>query len=353
MESIRFTDEDITLFLKKQIEATGDFKVDDSPDRFVRMVTDTDEEGEIKTLTDTSGVPHPVAIFGTVSPDAIIINPLAEGSSDSSKQTWWYATCNACLASMVYKLMQHLITESEKATAVKPKKGEKAVAINTAVVELASSAAMDIDGKTSKELASIVGKDLNSFFGIHYDKSTKTSRVKCTILNEAQRKAHSTVRVKTWRALENLLYAILGTKDMSEFEYKATLMEVPVFESYSHVQLKVLEKLAAHAGLIGKKIKELGSLSSCIKYIPQYHNRAKWQISSPVADTEPEKTAPWQRAAPSTRPVPPIAPRPQMDWTIQPLNATTYPSPVQTAPAPMQTTGPNLTPGAIWARNRY
>lgn len=296
MEVTSFSDNDIAKFLAQQLEATGDFKVDDSPEKFIRMIVDGEEQ-EAKTLTDSNNVPRKIATFGTVSPDAIIINPLAEGSD--TKQSWWYATLNACLAGNIYKIMAYLVESSEKAN-VKPKKGEKELPINTAVVELVGTAAKDIDNKTLQELKSIIGKDLNSFLGIYYDKSTKTSKLKCIIMTEAQRKAHSSVRAKTWKALEHLLLAILGTTAENfekDYSYKATIPTVPIFESYTHVHFKVLKQIAPHVKLIGREIKNLGSLESHIKYLKQYHERARWQVSSPVSDQPTTSVAPWQRGA--------------------------------------------------------
>lgn len=309
MANIQFTDEDISTFLKNQLEATGLFKVDNSPDKFIRMVIDGKEQ-EVSTINDSNGVAHPLAIYGSKNGDAVIINPLAEGEAGKATQSWWYKTLNTSLAKVLKDILTYLIKEvvDEDGDAKAPaKKNSKAAIKKTLDLKAMKyvTNTQDIDAKTLKELNSIVLAELTTFFGIFYRKDLKASELKCTVFSDARKKGHSTVRTKTWKVLESMILAILGVKDIKEFDTPAASVGAPVFDSYTHAFVKVLAALKEPAELVGISIKNINELQSSVNYIPQYHARAKWCVTVEPTDakTEPKKGGIAPFKAPSLVPI--------------------------------------------------
>lgn len=310
MSNIQFTDEDISTFLKNQLEATGLFKVDNSPDKFIRMVIDGKEE-DVSTINDSKGVAHPLAIYGSKNGDAVIINPLAEGESGKATQSWWYKTLNTTLAKTLKDILVYLINEVVADDPVKntnaKKKDKNLKKLDLKAMKYLSNTT-DIDAKTLKELNSIIASDLTSFFGIFYNKTAKSSELKCTVFSETRRKGHSSIRTKTWKVLESLILAVLNVKSIDEFTTAATTSGAPVFDSYTHTFVKVLAALQEPAELAGIAIRNVNELQSSINYIPQYHARAKWclTVEPKAADEKSNGQAPFK--APKLTPITSVAP---------------------------------------------
>ena len=279
MAEVQFTDADISAFLTGLIELGGIYTVDDSPDKYIRKKSD----GKPETITiDKRNMP--LAVFGTKATDALIINPFAEGETDTEKHTWFYATRNMTLAAHIVALVTKILEVG--AAAQKKAKDEKEPE-NMATVRLISKHVLDVDEKMVKEFKTI-SKELTNFFTIYYNKSTKQGEVSCLIFKQAQRKPFTSVRVKTWDVLEGIMEDILGTKDLSDFNYRPTVIGAPYFECFANILVKMYETINDKLVIIDKQIPNelLGSLRSHLKYFPQYCGRAQW-CSSPTPIIQP------------------------------------------------------------------
>lgn len=295
------TDQDVTNFLTAIIEVGGINKVDNSPDKYIRR---PQADNKIATLT-IENTSHPLAIYGTKAADALIINPFSEGDADNAKKAWFYASRNVVLGSNIIKLMNYLLrigaeahTKADKAPKAEPKapakKGKKVVVEETPQVEvdndvpllamkLLEDDVLDIDSKMLKEFESLA-KELKDFIVIHYNKTTRQGEVSCLIFNQARRKQFSSIRTKTWTVLENLMRKLLGTDDMTTLAEPATIVGVPVLETFTKIFVKIYKKLEEPLKLVGIELPTLGELESHIKYLAQYYTKARWCVSNPAAN---------------------------------------------------------------------
>ena len=76
--NVQVTESDVSACLKALIELGNVNTVDDSPDKFIRS-----KNGDVVTLQVENNVSRPLAIFGTRSADALVVNPFSEGDSES------------------------------------------------------------------------------------------------------------------------------------------------------------------------------------------------------------------------------------------------------------------------------
>lgn len=274
-----FTDADISLFLKLVIELGGGNIVDDSPDKYVRLAS----TGKLETLT-VEGRAMPLAIYGTRATDAIIINPFAEGESDSSKNMWFYASRNVILSSLIIAIMRKLLTVGAETT--NKRKGDKDGDPDNRAIGLLSKHILNIDDKTVKEFDSIT-KSFKDFFIIYYNKTTRQGEATCFVFNEMQRKAYPNVRVKSWEVFSGLLLDVLNVSDLSEFNYVPTMQGIPVLESFANILVTIYEHMEEALKLIDRPVSNTGTIRSHLKYLAQYAAKSRWCTGPQMATAAP------------------------------------------------------------------
>ena len=276
---MNFTDADISLFLKLVIELGGGNIVDDSPDKYVRLAS----TGKLETLT-VEGRAMPLAIYGTRATDAIIINPFAEGESDSSKNLWFYSSRNVILSSLIIAIMRKLLTIGAE-TASK-KKSDKEGETDNRAIGLLSKHILNIDDKTVKEFDSIT-KSFKDFFIIYYNKSTRQGEATCFVFNEMQRKAYPNVRVKSWEVFSGLLLDVLNVSDLSEFNYVPKMQGIPVLESFANILVTIYEHMEESLKVIDRPVSNTGTIRSHLKYLAQYAAKSRWCTGPQMATATP------------------------------------------------------------------
>lgn len=268
----QFTDQDITNFLKGFLEIGGTMKVDEGPDKYLRLAA----SNEVVTLP-IDDVPKPLAIYGTKSTDAIIINPFAEGNTTSPQNTWFFSNRNRMISIILIGIVTKLL-ECGAAGKKKGKKEEESDS-NLLAVEYLGKYAQRITDNTVKDFASI-SKDSLSFFNIFYNRKTKICEVKCLPFIPKQREAYRHVSTTSWEIFEGLILDVLHVKDLSEFSYSPTTLGIPQLESFCHVFLNIYEHMRPLFPLINvEECVELNALKSHLKYLPQYYAKAKWCTS--------------------------------------------------------------------------
>lgn len=314
---VNFTDDDISTFYRMLIELGGFHTVDDSPDKYVREK----QTGDIAYMTTSDGVNKNVAIYGSKSSDAVVINPLAEGDSESAINSWFMSTCNTTLGGRIYNIMYAVLKVGVESHKKNKKKGEEEN--NLKLVELLGKDAEAVDEKMLKELEQLT-HPLKNFFNIHYNRNTRQGEVKCPIFTEAQRKSFPSIRVKTWEVFKHILGRILGTEDLNEFSYKPGTIGVPTFESFANILVRIYKALTESLAAIDVAVEHIPELESHLKYLPQYYAKAKWCVT-PQADQVP--AAPQPHAV-AVAPTPWVAP-PQV-----PAAAPVVPTPAFGAPVP-------------------
>lgn len=330
-----FSDRDISTFLKLLLEEGEMNVVDDSPDMYIRLKA----TGKQETIS-VDGRSMPLAIYGTKATDAMIINPFAEGEAESIRSTWFYTSRNLVISSLVAAIVKKLL-EVGAASASKKKDDNP----DRKAIALMSKRILDVDEKMVKEFSSLTkAGDLRNFFQIYYNKTAKQGEVRCVVFVEAQRKAYPSIRVKTWEVLEGLIKDILNINDLSELNYSPKTIGIPVFESYVNIYINVLKRLAEPLKIIGKELKNIGTLESHLKYLPQYYGRAKW-CTTPQANVsqQPVLGLPW--SVPLTVPTPGVTVPGAMVPGIPGMVNTSVPMPMSPYGMPMPGMLPAQAPG--------
>ena len=273
------TTQDVSNFLKMLIELGDAYQIDDSPDKLIwNKVTNQPEQITL------DGRNYPIAIYGTMSKEAMIVNPFAEGESKSVRTSWFYRTASDGVAVIIVGIMDRLIKIAVE-DGKRSKKDREEKHTDLTAIKLMTNYVKQIDEKMSKELSTIT-KKIDDFFSIAYNTTTKQGEIRCLLFNPAQRKAFSSVRVKTWEVFEGLFLAILNTTSLNSFDYKPTVIGAPAFESFANILVHIYEVLQEPAKLIGCNIdpKTITSLRSHLKYFPQYYDNAKWCVTAVPQD---------------------------------------------------------------------
>ena len=295
---------DATACLKALIEIGGANTVDDSPDKFIR-----DKKGEVVTLKVENNVYRPLAIFGTKSADALIVNPFSEGDSESSRNVWFFRTRRVVLSGYVAAIIKKLLTIGVKANGKPAKKGKEVEdpTEDPLVTKLLMNNIEEIDANMVKEFDKI-SQDLENFFSVYYNKTNKRTEVNCVLVNVAQRKQFGVVRAKTWNVLESLLLKILSVSDLKELVYTPTTVGIPVFESFVMALVDIYKRIKEPLKILDLTLPQLGELESHLKYLAAYYTKVKWCVSSTVVPVQPAQQAavPWVANIPNT-PVVPLA----------------------------------------------
>lgn len=295
----QFTDADISEFLTQLIELGDVDVVDRSPDKYIKR-----REGDTlipETIT-TEGKRVPLAVYGTKAADAIIINPFAEGTPDSTKSIWFYASRNTILSSRILKILIYLI---EVGANSKKKNGEDIKDLMAA--KYLAKYVQEIDDTTIKEIKTLASGTVQDFFIIYYNKSKRLGEVRCVVFSKEQRKAYN-LRVKTWKVLEGLVLEILGVTSLSDFDYRTDSLSIPVFQSFAHIYVNVFSHLKEPLMMVGEKVEHLTSLESHLKYLDQYRLKASWCVSPSQGTNQMPvpSPAPWG-ISPTGVPVPQAA----------------------------------------------
>lgn len=284
----QITDNDVSNCLQALIELGGINAVDNTPDKYIRSA---DDSSKLATLP-IEGKDVPLAIYGTKSAEAIIINPFAEGQAGEARNIWFYSSRNVILGGIIRRILRELLKIGAEAHSKK----KNAPTPSLVAIKYLEGSVDDIDDKMLKEYDTVT-KDLKDFLVIYYNKSKKRSEVSCILKNKARRKQFTSVRTKTWNTLETLINKVLGTDDLETFAESATTNGIPVLETYVKVLVKVYKAIEEPAQVIGKTFPQLAELESHIKYLPQYYTKARWCVdptsATAAAPAPAVATAPW------------------------------------------------------------
>lgn len=334
MAEISFTDEDISSLYRQMIELGGVNTVDDSPDKYVRCKLND----KIAFITSADGKNKDVAIYGSKNPNVIILNPLAEGDTESAANSWFMSTCNTVLAGNLARIIKAVLDAGVESH--KKKKGKEEENNNLVILKLLGKDAEAVDEKMLKEFDNIA-RPATKFFTIHYNRATKQGEVKCPIFTLAQRKSNPNVRVKTWETLQHILGRILGTEKLEEFSYSPGTIGIPAFESFANILVRIYDAIQEPLSAIGVKVEHLGELKSHLKYLPQYYAKAKWCVTPQCGTTQVQTTpvttsvTPWVAPTPSPAQATPVQVQPAFTPAPSPMVQVPVQVPTITATTPV------------------
>jgi hypothetical protein len=337
---MEFSNENVSHFLKGLLELGGGYKVDNTPDLLIRSVANGNK---VETINSGDSFKQ-LAIYGTVAPDVIIINPFAEGEADSTRNTWFYHSRNILLSAVIAKAMIHVLTVAAKSHNSKTEADKNELK----TIKFIGKFAIDVDNKLITEFRSIA-KNLSDFVKIYYNKSKHCSSLNCCLFSDSCQKQHPNIRVASWEILRGIFLKIMRVKSLDEYKIAPTSADIPVFESFCYVFINVFENLKPVLELVNIPV-ELDELKGHLKYLDAYHQRAKWCASTsvvqPAVTNAPSKlpssvqpAAPWIPPTPAANTLPksvtggaPMMPQSQ-PYPVQPVGMMPMGVP---APAPYQ-----------------
>ena len=277
-----FTDTNISDFIAGMLTLGGGNLItsDDS-----KIITNVD--GEPRTLTLEDGTERKLAIFGTKATDVIIINPFAEGETNSARNNWFYHSRNILMSMMITKCMKSVLDVSARAHSKKTKEEKD----DKKFIPYLGKYAQACDAKTVDEFMKLV-KIPTDFFCIYYNKHKKRAEVKSNLFREETKTIYSNIRNASWDALKGVFLKVLGVKDLEELNTPSTSQNVPVLESFTNVYLKIFDKMKNILELNGIQNINTEDLWSHVKMLDAYHQRAKWCMTTlSIAAAEKQKDA--------------------------------------------------------------
>ena len=127
------------------------------------------------------GTTRKFAVYGTTAPNVIVINPFAEGESNSSRENWFYRSRNLWLATLVRKCVLTVLEVGVRAHARKQEEQKD----DKKFVKYLGKYAHNCTAKTMEDFKKIapVAKP-TEFFNIYYSKSKCTAEVKCNLFRD-------------------------------------------------------------------------------------------------------------------------------------------------------------------------
>ena len=313
---MEFSNDNIISFIQGLIELGGANKVDDNPDKYIRSVL----TGDIATIPMDDGN-RKLAIYGSLATDVVIINPFAEGEANTTRATWFYHSRNILVAALIVKCMTHLI---ETAIRCHDKKYKETKEDHQAMKYLGKTATK-IDNKLLTEFKTIT-ESLDNFVNIYYNKKDRKCNLNGLLEKDVAqlREIYKTsgIRVSSWDYLKSIFHAVVGVKELKEYQITPQSANIPMFESFCYVYLNLFDHMQPVLDLVGIKT-DVKELQGHLKYLEMYYQKAKWCASTSSVVSKAQTPAPKNTGAAKQIPTNVIAP-----WQYTGMPSMTAASPI-------------------------
>lgn len=262
----------------KGIITLGDFyTVDDTPGKYLHQKWPED------TLVMDNG--KKIALLGTADNDAIMLNPLADGNSDSLGKSWFVHYTNRVLSMRISEIIKYAlnaVVESSAKDTSKSKKSKKAAeeeADTTPnwVWELAGKYAENITKATLDDYCDICKPNKN-FFVIAYDKKERKTYINCNVINEKLRGPFPKVPAKHWEIYEYMFRRLLKVKTTIQDELVFTAdkdCEFPLLAGYCSLLAIIYEAIKDPLETLGHPVTGLTDIQTHISFMTAYWDRVK------------------------------------------------------------------------------
>lgn len=277
-----YTQKDVQAMITGMIEFGDHLTVDvdgqvhwvSSPKEPISVPVSDGATGIIYTYTTNPG-----------HPDAIIINPFAEGITASVDRNWFYRVQNVILAQTFGETMKFIVAMAANKEQVCP---------YPEILPYTKAIADGVDDKSVGEIQYILEKCNDGFCSIFYNSTSKESKLILGIEDESRTYQKSVptskVRKKTWTMLQNLVRAIFGTEGPVPDTYKSATAELvcPHFRTFCDVWYRTWKALAPAADVMYLHIAEnreldlvgdLKRLEPHFSRIDIYHKMCQWSSS--------------------------------------------------------------------------
>lgn len=285
----QFTAKDITAFLAQYIEIGDVYTVDEQALVFAKA------DNSPAMLKNAAGVPAQLSVYSTNQTvrDTLVINPFAEGVVSSAEINWFYGGRSQLLGFIIARVMNGMITRALPKSDPLAYKEE----LPTVQLKFISPFAERVDSKMLVELKKIHEPIIN-FFNLYHSAKEGTVTARCGLFESTFRDSFAKqVRQKTWVIFQEMMEAILGTKDpRKDLVSKCNQAGYGRLKAYSDTYLKILQRLEPIWELSGLSKPDLDSFAAHVEMIPLYHTRAKHMIAPSVVETSAADTKispPW------------------------------------------------------------
>lgn len=296
----------IIEFTKLLIECGGVYEVQDDYTIINKL------SGE-KVMIMESKEAKPLAIFheGASSYENVKwLNPFKE-SLGGSKEREWFFNLITNISGTLTKYVIHKIIED----------GVKRKDDNYGSFTLMSKITDKIDETMLGEIEKLTG---NALVSIYYNKREKVAEAQTELFNKELHDAFPKFRKKSWEVFELIFKEIFGSEDLSEYKYRAKLLDIPETEAKLAVAIALITHLGPFArDFLGKNLHEQ-ELNQHFEVLEGYSKLYAWAA---VNNDTQSKYAP---AAPAVPPWP-QAQYPQVGFQQQ--------QPISTIPAPTNASG--------------
>lgn len=262
--------EDIISFIAQTIEIGGLFKVSCDSDKFIMA----DDKPVMMKLSEDDKT-RPLAIYGTMNSDAYIVNPFNEGEASASISNWYYSSRNLTIGAIIVKIIIRILEAAARAHGKNAKEEED----DALCAKYLGKYTSKIDDKMLKEFTSL-SNSLQEFCSIFYNKSKRTCKLNCLIFKQSAKEHYSNVRKASWEVFEHIAKAILGCKNVDEFDYIPENPNIPVFESFINIYVELMKRLEQPAELVNIDLSNWRTINEFLPYLDQYYQQAKWCTDS-------------------------------------------------------------------------
>ena len=279
---MEFSNDNIISFIKGIVELGGANKVDDDENhyRYIRSVL----TGEIAQLPLEDGGSRNLAIYGSMATDVVIINPFAEGEANTTRTTWFYHSRNILIAALIVKCMNHLIETAVRCHDKKYKETKE----DHKVMKYLGKTATKIDAKLLTEFKTLT-ESLEGFVSIYYNKKNR----KCNLTGLLEKDTDqlreiyktSNIRVASWEYLKNIFHAVVGVKDLKEYQITPQSANIPMFESFCYLYINLFDHMKPVLELVGVEV-NVDDLKPHLQYLEMYYQKAKWCVSTSTVVTK-------------------------------------------------------------------
>lgn len=292
-------DKDVENFIGGLVELTGSNTVDGDDNKYIRIVSKGEDNGEQELINTSDGV-KPLAIYGSKAIDAAIVNPFVEGSSDVALDSWLYTSQNGQLGAIMQSLIIKILESAARTHGKNGKKHEQDT--DKYCAPYIGGYASEITQKTVDEFRTICNN--KGFVSIFYKSRDRIGKLNCLLFNKSSRTTYSSVRVGSWSIFQDIFLRLLGIEKLDDLDYKPDSPNVPVLEAFVGILIRCYEHLKEPVEkLFDRKILGLDALKEHMKNLDEYYQTAKWCVPSSSGTSLASATTPAISGSDSLPPV--------------------------------------------------
>lgn len=279
---MEFNNSNITDFISGLISLGGGEYVEAE----TKLIVGADDKPRKLPLED--GTERQLAVYGTTVPNVIIINPFAEGEANSARNNWFYRSRGTLLALVIRKCIIKTLEVGERAHARKQSEEKN----DKKFVKYLGKHAHACTAKALADFKKIASLNKpTEFFNIYYNKKKGVAEVKCNLFRDESKEIYPNISDTTWDALRAVTLKVLGVKDLEDYTYKPSSIDIPVLESFTNIMLQIFDNMKDIMKLCDIKNTETKDIRTHLSMLDAYHQRAKWcnSVSAVVPTAEIQK----------------------------------------------------------------